>query len=133
MFEDTMKPDMQGATSRSLAEEMVRILYQKGARDLIMYEASEEISLTDYHIIATGRSSTHVKSLADDLEYEMGLRGVPARAMEGRDSGAWVLVDYFSVIVHVFDEASRSYYNLERLQNQEKLVDITALLPQEEE
>ena len=122
------KPNLTGADSRSLAEEMVRILYQKSGIDIKLYTANEDVSLTDYHILVSGRSSTHVKSLADSLEFEMDERGVTKRSMEGRDAGAWILLDYYRVIVHVFDHESRAYYNLERLQNPDNLVDISALL-----
>lgn len=120
--------DMTNATPRELAEEMVRLLYKKGANDISLYFVGDETTLTDYHLIATGRSSTHVKSLGNDLDYELTQRGATLRAMEGKDGGAWILLDFYSVIVHIFDGASREFYNLERLQKPEAQVDISALL-----
>ncbi len=133
MLKEIKKPNMQDASSRELAEEMLRILYQKGAMDIQMFKVDEDSALTDYHIIVTGRVSTHVKALSDDLEYEMEERGVKARAVEGRNTGAWVLLDYYRVLVHIFDEENRSYYHLERLQKAESLVDITLLVPASED
>lgn len=122
------KPNMTDATSADLAETMVRILYQKGASDLKLYRVEDDSSITDYQLIVTGRSSTHVKSLADELDFEMSERGVHARGMEGKGGGSWILLDYITVIVHVFDAASRDFYRLERLQKPEQLVDITAII-----
>ena len=122
------KPDMTQATSKEIAEMIVRILYQKGASDLKLYRVADDSSITDYQLIATGRSSTHVKSLADELEFEMSERGVHAHGMEGKAGGNWILLDYIAVIVHVFDAASREFYRLERLQKPEQLVDITAVI-----
>ncbi len=125
------KPDMSNATPREIAEEIVRLLWMKGARDIRLYAVTDDASLTDFHLLATGRSATHVKSLADDIDYEMSLRNVPLRAMEGRDGGAWILLDFLSVIVHIFDQTSRDFYHLERLWKQENEIDVSALTPAE--
>ena len=132
MSMNTDKPNLAGVDSRLLAEEMVRILFAKSGMDIKLYAASEDASLTDYHLLVSGRSSTHVKSLADSLEFELEERGVLKRSMEGRDAGAWILLDYYRVIVHVFDRESRTYYNLERLQNPDNLIDISALLVEQD-
>ncbi len=128
---DNNKKDLQNATSEEIAKELVKLLYRKGANDIKLYEVTEDTSLTDYYVIATGRSNTHVKSLADDVEYELGESGVEARSMEGRDG--WILIDFINVIVHIFDPASREFYHLERLQNAEHEVDIADLCTPEDE
>lgn len=114
--------------SAAIAEIMVRILYQKGATDLKLYRVVDDSSITDFQLIATGRSSTHVRSLADELSFEMSEKGIHPRGMEGKNGGSWILLDYYSVIVHVFDAASREFYRLERLQKPEQSVDITAMI-----
>ncbi len=119
------KMNLQNADAKEIAEALVKLLYQKGANDIKLYRVSEDTSLTDYHVIATGRSSTHVRSLADDADYKMGECGVNPRAVEGKDG--WILIDFINVIVHIFDPASREFYHLERLQNAEHEIDITAL------
>ena len=129
----TDKPNLSGADSRTLAEEMVRILFAKNGTDIKLYAATEDASFTDYHLLVSGRSSTHVNGMADGLEFEMEERGVFKRSMEGRDAGAWILLDYYRVIVHIFDHESRAYYNLERLQNPDNLVDISALLVEQDD
>ena len=122
------KQDFTNASPREIAEELIRLLYRKGATDIQLYEVTEDTSLTDYHLIATGRSSTHVKSLGVELDYEMSERGVSARSVEGRGGGNWILLDFITVIVHIFDETSRSFYCLERLQNPSHRVDISATI-----
>ena len=84
--------------------------------------------IADYYVIVTGRSSTQIKALSDDLVYEMGRREVPCAHVEGRDGGAWILCDFGSVIVHIFDRESREYYRLERLASPDAEVDVSDLL-----
>ncbi len=119
--------DMRQASSAELAEEMVKLLYKKGAEDIQLFRVEEDTTLTDYHLLATGRSSTHVRSLSDDLDYEMTQRNATLRGIEGAGGGNWVLLDFYSVIVHVFDRESRENYRLERLQKVENQVDISHL------
>ncbi len=130
MNQDAVKKNMEHASAREIADELAKILYQKGAMEIKLYEVTEDTSLTDFHLIVTGRSGTHVKALADDADYEMGERGVNVRSIEGRDAGNWILLDFLSVIVHVFDPASREFYNLERLQKKEHEIDISFLFPE---
>jgi ribosome-associated protein len=119
------KTDMSHATSREVAEKLVHLLDLKGASNIKLYDVSQDTTLTDFHLIATGRSSTHVKALADDLDYEMSACGVSPRAIEGKDGGTWILLDFLTVIVHIFDPASREFYNLERLQKPQNNVNIS--------
>ncbi|MBE6634172.1 MAG: ribosome silencing factor, partial [Ruminococcaceae bacterium] len=75
----------------------------------------EQTVITDYFVICTGRSSTHVKSLGGEVEYKLGLRGVDPLHFEGRDNNNWVVVDYGTVILHIFSQESRDFYKLEKL------------------
>ena len=114
--------------SKRIAEQLIALLYKKGANHIVAYYVGEESSLTDYHIIASARSTTHAKALADDLDYEMSLVGVDKHSLEGKDGGAWVLLDFYSVIVHIFEPSQREFYNLERLQKPTDLVDISGII-----
>jgi ribosome-associated protein len=115
-------------TSKDMAEQLVALLHKKGANQINMYFVGEESSLTDYHIIASARSTTHARAMADDLDYEMSEIGIEKRAIEGKDGGAWVLLDFYSVIVHIFEPSQREFYNLERLQKQTSFVDISGII-----
>ena len=84
--------------------EQVRIL---GIRDVSV--------LGDYFVIATGTSGTHVKALADEVEFRLGEAGVRPHHVEGYRSNSWILLDYGEVVVHVFTQQSREFYDLDRL------------------
>ena len=75
----------------------------------------DQTVITDYFVLCSGRSSTQVKSLGGEVEFKLGLRGVDPAHYEGRDNGNWVVLDYSSVIVHIFSRDSREFYNLEKL------------------
>ena len=75
-------------------------------------------------VIATGTSSTHVKSLADEVEYQLNEAGVSVSHIEGYRSNSWILLDYVDVIVHIFSEEARDYYDLERLWKDGKEIEI---------
>lgn len=108
----------------TLVENIVKILDKKKAEDIKVIETAELTIVSDYFVIASGTSSTHTKSLADDLEFELGKLGVAVNHIEGRATG-WMLLDYGSVIVHIFDRKSREYYNLERLWADASVADIS--------
>jgi len=98
-----------------LLKAIAAILDNKKAKDLTAIHTTEQTILSDYFLICTGTSTTHVKALADELEFEMKNRhGVLPRGVEGRASG-WILLDYGTVLVHIFLQEQREYYNLERL------------------
>ena len=98
-----------------IARAATAVLIEKKALDVRMYNVEGKTSMTDFYVNATGRSSTQVAALADEVVYQLGLRGKKELRVEGRGGNAWLLVDYGSVIVNVFDRESRDYYNLDRL------------------
>ena len=114
-------------TPKELTEKIVRILDGKKAQDIKAIEVSEQTIVADYFVIATGTSSTHTKSLAEDVEHELEQIGIHDGHIEGRATG-WILLDYGAVLLHVFDKESREYYNLERLWADASVLDISNLL-----
>ena len=84
--------------------------------------------LADYMVIATGNSSTHVKALADEVEYQLDKAGVSVSHIEGYRSNSWILLDYIDVIVNVFSEEARQFYDLDRLWQDGKPVDLTGIV-----
>lgn len=114
--------------SLTLAKSVVATLIEKKALDVRLYSVKEESSITDYYVNATGRSSTQVASLADEVAYKTEESGrVPLR-IEGREGNAWLLVDYGDVIVNVFDKPSREFYNFDRLLPENGRVDISDII-----
>ena len=83
--------------------------------------------VADYFVICTANSNTHVRSLADEVEYQLEEAGIKADHIEGRATG-WVLLEYRGVVVHIFLEEARNYYNLERLWEDAKKIDVSQFL-----
>ena len=106
----------------------VRALYSKQGFDVKLYHVEDTTIITDYYVICTGRSTTHIKALADEACYRLELGGVHAAHIEGRETGTWILLDFGSVIAHVFSRDDRDYYKLERLLPEGTEVDITEYL-----
>lgn len=104
-----------GATPKELAEAIAAILDDKKAKDVKIIEVGDKTIIADYFVLANGNTSTHVRSLADEVEYKMGLAGVDPMRVEGRDGNNWKVMDYASVLVHVFDREAREFYNLDKL------------------
>ncbi|MCQ2486831.1 MAG: ribosome silencing factor, partial [Clostridia bacterium] len=100
-------------TSLEEAKKIATILDDKKAVDVRILKVTDLTIVAEYFVIATGNSSTHVKSLADEVDYQMGQAGIEGR-LEGRASD-WILIDFGSTIVHVFEPSAREHYNLERL------------------
>ncbi len=114
-----------------LVKEIAKVLDEKKAMDIVAIKTEEVTIVSDYFIIASGTSNTHVKALADDVEYEIKQRlGIDPEHLEGRATG-WILIDYGTVIVHVFQHEDRNYYNLERLWADASVVDLSDVLTED--
>lgn len=104
----TLKP-------RELAQRAAEVLRDKKAQELLALEIDHLTIIADCMVIASGRSMVQVKALADHLEEALSLEGIHAARREGYAEGRWIVLDYGSVIVHIFHEQEREYYHLERL------------------
>lgn len=120
--------DLENTTSDVLAREAVKILLEKKAMDVTMFYVKETTSVTDYYVNATGRSSTQVSALSDDVCDLIAERGRRAFRVEGRQGGAWILIDFGDVIVNVFDKPSRAFYNFDHHLPDGSKVDIAPLV-----
>lgn len=120
--------DLIGCESGTLAREAVKILIERKAIDVKLFDVREKSSVTDYYINVTGRSSTNVAALADEVDGKLSERGRAPLRTEGRRGNSWILVDFGDVIINVFDRASRDFYNLDRHFPEESLLDISDLV-----
>ena len=109
---------------KELALKAVKILDDKKAEDLRLFHIEEHTVIADYFVVATGTSSTHVKALADEVEYELSKLGVEVDHIEGRATG-WILLDYGTVVINVMDAKNRDFYGLDHTWNDGKELDIS--------
>jgi ribosome-associated protein len=102
-------------SAKEVAVAAVKALDSKKGENLKLIEITDVSTLADYFLICTATSSTHVKTLCDAVEEAMDKLSEPLLSREGHRGGAWVLMDYGSVVVHVFTQEARKFYDLERL------------------
>ncbi len=111
-----------------IVKQLVCSLDKHKAHDIRVIQVTEITSLADYFVIAAGSSSTQVRALVDYAEMEMGQLGVHPLRTEGYQNSQWTLLDFGQVVVHVFQEETRSFYDLERLWKDGKEIDINSFL-----
>ncbi len=104
----------------NLAKAALNILQDKKGVDLKLFDVHETAPFTDYYVLCTGRSHTHMQALANALVDEMAKKGYEITSINGRGSDTWILVDFSFTIVHIFNRESREFYNIERLLSPEK-------------
>lgn len=102
-------------TSFELAEKIANILDDKKGIDVKIIKTDDKSILSEYIVIATGTSSTHVKALSDEVESKLKEISVIVKHIEGHRSNTWILMDYSSVIVHIFSDEARKFYDLDGL------------------
>ena len=108
-------PPLTGAEPLELAHAIFDVLDAKKGQKIKVLQVVDQTVITDYFVICTGNSTTQVKALAGEVEFKLGLRGVDPVHFEGRDGGGWIVLDYSSVIVHIFSRENRDFYQLEKL------------------
>ena len=93
----------------------VELMFDRKANDVVLMDLRKISSATDFFLIASGTSDTHVAAIADHVVDELKQAGTRPLNVEGERGGRWILVDYFTFVVHVFHPAAREFYQLERL------------------
>ena len=114
-------------TSAEIAAIAAKALDDKKARDIKVLKPDKQTVLADYFVICNGTSSTHIKALVDEVDKQLSEAGEPPIRREGLRSDIWVLMDFGCVIVHVFTDEARKFYNLERLWSDAEEVDPSSL------
>lgn len=110
------------------AEKIIKTLDSKKATDITLLKIDELTVLSDYFIIASASNTTQLKALAGEVEFELAKDNLKPAHIEGYDSASWILLDYGSIVVHLFLKDSRMFYSLERLWSDAKEVDISHLI-----
>ena len=103
------------------------VLDKKLGEDIVILKIEGISTITDYFVIVSAPSERQVKALEEALDYELEKEGVTARAVEGRSAAKWILIDYTDIIVHIFKNDEREFYNIERLWKDALLIDVNEL------
>ena len=117
---------MMNANEVALA--VTKALDEKKGMDIKLLKIDKVSSLADYFVICTGTSNTHVRTLCDFAEYTLEQLGEPMLGREGHRGNSWELLDFGSIVVHVFTEEARAFYSLERLWADAEQVDLSNIL-----
>jgi ribosome-associated protein len=115
-------------TPQQIAEMIVTALDDKKAKNIKLLKTDKVTTLADYFVICTASSTTQIKTLADEVEKKLRDAGEPPLRREGYRSGGWVLIDFGCVVVHLFMEETRQFYNLEHLWSDAEEVELSSLI-----
>ena len=110
-------------TAKEMARLVIEALEDKKANDIRVISIEKISTLADYFIIASGSNRNQVQAMADNAEEALGKAGYHPKQIEGYQSANWILMDYGDVVVHIFDEENRLFYDLERIWRDGTLVD----------
>lgn len=92
-----------------------KLAHDKKANDICILDLRKLSPVTDYFVVCTAEAEVHIKAVADSITEKLKEKGVPVRRIEGRGTTGWVVIDYITVIVHIFLAPLRERYSLERL------------------
>lgn len=115
----------KGKTMASLA---CKALDEKKGKDIKIIDIHEVSVIADYFIIASGSNQNQVQAMVDNVEEVLGRAGYEPKQIEGAKNSNWILMDYGDLIVHVFDEENRLFYDLERIWRDGKVLEMKEFL-----
>lgn len=108
-------------------KKIVKALDDKKGNDIKVIKIDELTIVADYFVLVTGNSNTHIRALADEVEFQLEEAGLRPDHVEGRATG-WVVMEYEGVVAHIFTEEARNYYNLERLWEDAEKINVEDIL-----
>ena len=113
--------------SKEMAQKAFHALEDKKAKDIRILDISTVSVLADYFLIASGTNRNQVQAMVDHIEEELHKAGFDPRQVEGYQTANWILLDYGDIIIHVFDEENRLFYDLERIWRDGKQIEVQDL------
>lgn len=113
--------------TKEILKTAVEALEDVKGQDIKIIKIDELTVLADYFVIASGTSTTQIKALADRVDEMLSKKGIEPYHREGFSSGNWILLDYNSVVIHVFNPETRDFYNLEKLWTDGEVIDIDSV------
>ena len=117
-------------TPKQIAYEVTKALDEKKGLDIKLLKIDKISTLADYFLICTGTSNTHVRTLCDFAEVTLQDLGETMLGREGHRGNSWELLDFGTIVVHVFTEEAREFYSLERLWADAEVVPLTEIIPE---
>ena len=115
-------------TQKEMMKKIVNTLDDKKGEGIRVIKISDLTVIADYFVIVGGTSSTHTRTLAEEVEYQLSQEGIEPKSKEGYNGTNWIILDYGDIVVHVFYKETRDYYQLERLWADGESVDIESFL-----
>lgn len=126
MASPSTRSDKKVAAAGELARRAAAVLLDNKANDVVVLDLTGVTDMTDFFVIASGTSDTHVRALGDHVQQELKKEGTTANHVEGLTQGRWVLLDYVDFVVHLFHPTLRGFYQLERLWSDAQVVPVSA-------
>lgn len=123
-----MVPAAQIAYSLDMAKAAVKAAAENRGQDISLLDLTGVTSLFDFFVLVTGGSRRQLAAMAEEIERGLKTLGEKKLSISGLEEGRWVVMDYGSIVIHLFDEETRSFYNLENLWADGKLVDVSELV-----
>ena len=115
-------------TPKEIAYSVTKALDEKKGMDIKLLKIDKDSSLADYFLICTGTSNTHVRTLCDYAEFVLEELGEPMLGREGHRGNSWELLDYGTIVIHVFTDEARKFYDLERLWADAEKIDLSEIV-----
>lgn len=116
------------STEKMMAQIACKAIDDKKGQGIKIIDIHNVSVIADYFVIASGTNSNQVQAIVDNVEEQLGRAGFEAKQIEGNRNSSWILMDYGDVIVHVFDEENRLFYDLERIWRDGKVLEMDAFL-----
>lgn len=116
------------STEKMMAQIACKAIDDKKGQDIKVIDIHTVSVIADYFVIASGTNSNQVQAIIDNVEEQLGRAGFEAKQIEGNRNSSWILMDYGDVIVHVFDEENRLFYDLERIWRDGKVLEMDEFL-----
>ena len=116
------------STEKMMAQIACKAIDDKKGQDIKIIDIHTVSVIADYFVIASGTNSNQVQAIVDNVEEQLGRAGFEAKQIEGNRNSSWILMDYGDVIVHVFDEENRLFYDLERIWRDGKVLEMDEFL-----
>ena len=109
-------------SSKEMAKLAIEAMEEKKANDIKVIDIVEVSTIADYFLIASGNNRNQVQAMADEVEEKLGRAGIEPKHIEGYATANWILMDYGDIVIHIFDEENRLFYDLERIWRDGKAV-----------